>query len=127
MSPDSVSGWRFGLAVAVVSAGVACGHTAPTAPGAGTVTPSDYVLITGAVYQRATTTAGEPRIAEVLVEVTHADGSVNSDLTDTDGSYQVRLRPGPVTVRAVKDGYQPRISSVVVSSDLVLNFSLSPI
>jgi hypothetical protein len=107
-----------------------CGYGSPTAPEQVLMGPrvsSDYVTLSGRVYEMETPTTGEPLIADVVIEVTDTEGSVARDRTAEDGSYRVVVNPGPVSVRLSKEGYEPKASHLVISSDIVLNFSLSPI
>lgn len=116
--------------IAVLLGCFGCGLAGPTAPDDGLVRPtasSKYSALSGLVYETATAAAGEPPVSDVLVEVTNAGGSIESTRTADDGSYRVLLEPGPVRVTVSKKGYEPRNSHVVVASDVVLNFSLSPI
>lgn len=112
------------LAVAVT--GSACGGRSPVAPtSTQQVAAAQLATISGRVY--AAVTWGEPPIAETLIEVTEADGTTTTVLSDDDGFYQVTVRHGSVSISASKEGYEAKTpQQFTLLNDAVLNFSLTP-
>ena len=97
-----------------------CSRQAPNAP-----TP-EPLLISGYVYQRMTSGAGEPPIPGALITVKAADGVEFTASSDRRGFYRVRAATGAVLVTAEKPGYLTRRSRFEVADSTVLNFSLMP-
>ena len=110
----------FLVAGSLVAAG--CSGRSPVAPDS---TPQPIVrTISGQVHENVTW--GDPPLAGAVIEVTGADGSKKTGISDTGGFYKIAAGPGSVTVTASKPGYETQRSEFVLETNTVLNFSLSP-
>ena len=98
-----------------------CGGQSPVAPAP---QPPKLPTISGQV--QANVTWGDPPLANAVVEVTGADGSKRTGISDDDGFYRIATGPGSVTVTASKSGYATKSAEFMLVTDTVLNFSLAP-
>jgi hypothetical protein len=95
----------------------------PVAPGP--IHPPIVIpTISGQVHEAVTW--GDPPLADAVVEVTIADGSTKTGMSDAGGFYRIAAAPGGVTVKASKAGYATKTSEFLLVRDIVLNFSLAP-
>src|SRR2546428_9313772 len=113
--------------VALILAVSGCSSPSPVAPG--TTRPVSegaalFATISGQVY--ANVTWADPPIAEATIEVTAADGSIKTTLSDDNGLYTISVRGGNVSITASKDGYETKSWQLALVKDLVLNFGLAP-
>lgn len=83
----------------------------------------DSLTISGQVY--ANLGPVYPAIGNAVVVVDAADGSQVTGVSDAEGFYRLSVSRGSVTIRASKDGYDAKQSHFDLSSDTILNFSLS--
>ena len=110
----------FSAALLVLAVLPGCGGQLPVSPG------SDPLLVSGYVYQEMAPASGEPPLADALITLRDAEGTVNTAVSDHRGFYTIRAAPGVVLVRVAKDGYDTRESHVALTDSIVLNFSLTP-
>ena len=110
------------LVVGSLAAG-SCGGSSPVAPD-GPQPPMVIPTISGRVHEHVTW--GDPPLADALVEVTGADGSKKTGISDHDGFYKIAAAAGSVTVTASKPGFETKTSEFMLVTDTVLNFSLAP-
>jgi hypothetical protein len=110
------------LLAAVLLPASGCGGRSAVAPDS---TQQAIVIpaISGWVHEDVTW--GDPPLADAVVEVTGADGSKKTAISNADGFYRIAAGPGSVTVTASKPGYATRTSEFILATDTVLNFSLA--
>lgn len=106
-------------AVAVTVWAAGCGSRSPLSPDAGLVTISGYV------YFRAPS-GGEPRIDHAVISVEDDGGSQALVVTNADGFYSMAVQAGRISITASKEGFEAKAWHIQLSSDTVLNFSLTP-
>ena len=103
-----------------------CGDQAsPVAPSATARVLSAPVMVSGHVYQQASS-AGEPAVSAALITLTDAGGAESTALTDHRGFYSIEAKPGEVVVTATKEGFSTRQSRFAIAESTVLNFGLEP-
>ena len=111
----------FAPALLVLAVVPGCGGQLPVSP------DSDALLVSGYVYRQMAPASGEPPLADALITLRDAQGTVSTAVSDHRGFYTIRAAPGVAVVRATKDGYDTRESQVDLTDSIVLNFSLPPI
>jgi hypothetical protein len=110
----------FFCVVAAMAAGSGCSSSgSPVAPEAQAATISGYIYFQDAA-------GGEPPIANVLISVKERDGSQSTAVSNAKGFYTVSARSGSISITASKEGYEAKEWQFVLSSDTILNFSLTP-
>lgn len=84
---------------------------------------------TSTLSGRVTETAPTEDVAlsGAVVEVVGGPHDGKSDTTDEDGRYEIDELEGQVTVRASKEGYEPRQEDFVLGQDKERDFALDPI
>ena len=118
---ESVRPQLFVMLVAAMTSVISsCGKPLPTAPDA-------FMTISGYVYQQQTPELGEPGLSDVLVTVQEEGGTTRTAQTNGVGFYVVSVRTGTVSIMASKEGYTTGGTNFDLSSNTVLNFSLTPI
>jgi hypothetical protein len=125
---DVVRIW-FPIAVCLVVTCSACGAGPPLAPDpvrSSSITPGSQqngaVTISGVIYE--TTDAGDPPIADAVIEVTETT-QPRSTRSRADGSYALVVEEGQATITASKEGFESKTWRFTASNDIVLNFSLA--
>jgi len=113
------------LLVTLALSGCSGSVTAPDDPRLTGESPVEFATISGQVY--ANLAWADPPIADAVIAVTSVDGAEQIAVSDAGGFYHVTVRPGGVTISALKDGFQTTRSRFTVSSHTVLNFGLDPL
>jgi carboxypeptidase family protein len=114
---------RLAFCVAmIVATGAGCSGRSPVAPDTTEQRPAEFLTISGWVYEHVEW--ADPPIAQAIIEVKEADGSLKTTVTDADGFYRVSVRPGSISINASKEGYEAKTWEFPLLKDTVLNFSL---